>query len=533
MFATLINNGNLPIQTSTMKKLLFLSLIIFSLHVKSQYTVVDVSTNFHPVEPSIAMDTKNPNRLIAGANLNKIFMSADSGKTWMEDEVYSSLGVWGDPVMMVDTAGDFYFFHLSNPVNGKWIDRIVCQKSIDNGVTWSDGSFVGLNGTKQQDKHWVICDRSNNYIYMTWTEFDRYGSANPLDKTRIMFTKSTDAGMTWSTPIILSSDEGDCVDSDNTVEGAIPALGPNGEIYVSWSGPNGIVFNKSLDQGNTWLTNEILIADQPGGWDYEISGLGRCNGLPYTVCDTSNSSTRGNIYVQWTDQRNGLTDTDVWIIKSTNGGDNWTLPKRVNDDNAGNQQFLTSLTIDQTTGFLYSVFYDRRNLSGVETDVYLAYSNDGGESFTNTKISNSPFEPNPNMFFGDYTDIVADHGIVRPIWVRMHNDVNSVHTALIEFDPNTGIQGVEKEPSFVLEQNFPNPATDYTQIAFKIRRNSVVSITVYDIYGRLIANPIINEEFNYGRHIITLGSNQHFVPGVYYYRLSSDTESITKKMIFK
>ena len=84
-----------------------------------------------------------------------------------------------------------------------------------------------------------------------------------------------------------------------------------------------------MDQGDTWLPVEVVISDQPGGWDYDISGLNRSNGLPFTVCDTSQSSTRGNLYVHWSDQRNGLLDTDVWIIKSTDGGDTWTRPKRV------------------------------------------------------------------------------------------------------------------------------------------------------------------------------------------------------------
>ena len=126
-----------------MKNLFFLTSIFLSFSVYAQFTVVDVSTNSYPAEPSIAMDPAAPNWLIAAANLNVFFVSSDTGKTWTESRVTSTLGVYGDPVMMIDTAGDFYFFHLSNPANGSWIDRIVCQKSIDSGLTWNDGSFVG------------------------------------------------------------------------------------------------------------------------------------------------------------------------------------------------------------------------------------------------------------------------------------------------------------------------------------------------------------------------------------------------------
>lgn len=56
------------------------------------------------------------------------------------------------------------------------------------------------------------------------------------------------------------------------------------------------------------------------------------------------------------------------------------------------------MTIDQTTGILYFVFYDRRNTSNNLTDVYMARSTDGGETFANFKVSESSFNPNSNVF---------------------------------------------------------------------------------------------------------------------------------------
>lgn len=52
--------------------------------------------------------------------------------------------------------------------------------------------------------------------------------------------------------LTVSDQAGDCIDSDNTDEGAVPAVGPNGEVYLSWSGPQGIMFDKSTDGGVTW-----------------------------------------------------------------------------------------------------------------------------------------------------------------------------------------------------------------------------------------------------------------------------------------
>ncbi len=328
-------------------------------------------------EPSICMNPKNTDQIVAGSNLNKVYMSNDGGYTWEMDNLYSSqFGVWGDPVIICDTAGDFYFFHLSNPPAGNWIDRIVCQKYDWQTGTWNDGTYMGLNGTKAQDKHWVVVDSATNILHSTWTQFDQYGTSSPDKYSNILYSRSEDAGGTWTDAVQINEISGDCVDSDNTTEGAVPAIGPDGQLYVAWSGPVGIVFDRSLDGGNTWLDNDIPVSSQPGGWDYDIPGIYRANGLPVTCCDISNSPYQGTIYVNWTDQRNGVDDTDVWLAKSTDGGNTWSEPVRVNDDPPGKHQFFTWMTIDQTTGELIFVFYDRRNHDDNNTDVYMARSTD-------------------------------------------------------------------------------------------------------------------------------------------------------------
>ncbi len=188
---------------------------------------VMISNQHSPNEPSIKINYQNTDILVAGANLNNYYYSADGGLTWNENTLVSNAyGVWGDPVIDVDPEGNFYFFHLSNPTTGNWIDRIVCQKSTDNGQNWSDGTFTGLNGTKAQDKQWSIIDKTTGVIYMTWTQFDVYGSSSSTCKSKIMFSKSNDGGDTWSDAISINIIDGDCIDEDDTVEGAVPPLGP-------------------------------------------------------------------------------------------------------------------------------------------------------------------------------------------------------------------------------------------------------------------------------------------------------------------
>lgn len=500
-----------------------------------QHTNIMISDANAPEEPSIYVDPKNTDRLIAGSNINNLFYSVDGGLSWTVSTLHSTtLGVWGDPCTIVDTAGHYYFFHLSWPQQGSWIDRIVCQKSTDGGVTWNEGTYMGLNGGKEQDKEWAVVDRTNNNIYVTWTQFDDYGSSNPNDSSIIRFSKSVDGGETWSDAIRINKVAGDCIDSDNTVEGAVPAVGPNGEIYVSWAGPEGLVFDRSLNQGETWLDEDIFVSDFPGGWDYDIPGIMRCNGLPVTVCDLSGGEYHGNIYINWTDQRNGTDDTDVWLVKSTDDGDTWSNPVRINDDAPGKHQFFTWMTVDQVTGYLWFVWYDRRNYENSNTDVYMAVSTDGGETFVNFKVSESPFLPNAGVFFGDYNNVTAHDNVVRPMWTRLNNGDLSVWTAIIDVDAviTTDVPEFNGAPVATLDPNYPNPFRESTVFAFRLAQASSISLKVYDMLGREVATLIDDEYTGPGKYIRKFdASSYNLRQGVYYFTLSGEGLLLKRKMM--
>ncbi|MBK9248686.1 MAG: T9SS type A sorting domain-containing protein [Ignavibacteria bacterium] len=495
---------------------------------------VMISNKDFPHEPSIMISPKHPGTIIAGSNIDNYHISTDTGRTWTSKKLTSSYGVWGDPIIAVDTTGSFYFFHLSNPPKGIWIDRIVCQKTTDNGSSWNDGTFMGRNGTKAQDKESCAIDIRNNNLYLTWTQFDKYGSKSTADSSTILFSKSTDGGESWSNPLRLNSIAGDCIDNDNTVEGATPACGPNGELYVSWAGPLGLVFNKSLDQGQSWLPQEKIVDPFPDGWYYDIPGIQRANGLPFTVCDVSQSPYRGTIYINWSDQRNGVENTDIWIIKSTDHGDTWSAPIKVNDDASNRHQFFTSMTIDQTTGHLYCLFYDRRNYSGDSTDVYLAISIDGGNTWANRKVSQSPFVPNPDVFFGDYTGITAHDGIVRPIWTRLHFGAMSIWTDLRHHnDYITSSVPLSEFPESFSFENYPNPSDEFVFVSFKLRSQATVNLKVYDVHGNIVSSIISNESRSYGKYVEKINVKKLNIPsGMYMLSLSIDGEVKTAKQFF-
>ncbi len=392
---------------------------------------------YGPCEPSIHINPANPRNIVAGSVIDFFHVSNDGGQTWETKSLTSSLGIWGDPCIIADNEGNFYYLHLSDPEGKNWrskkiLDRIVIQRSEDGGKTWNDGSGIGENPPKQQDKEWAVAHPKTGQLYVTWTEFDRYNSSDPRDKSRILFSSSSDKGETWTVPVAINEFDGNAKDDDRTVEGAVPAVANDGSVYVAWSYDEKIYFDRSTDNGKTWLSNDIVVSSQPGGWTFDIPGLDRSNGMPVTCVDNSSGTHSGTIYVNWADQRNGTDNTDIFIARSTDGGNSWSQPLKVNSDTTRTHQFLTWMSVDPKTGYIYIVYYDRSKYADNQTDVVLAVSYDGGKSFVSKTISEKPFVPISNVFFGDYNNINAYDGTVRPIWTRYEEGKLSVWTALIE-----------------------------------------------------------------------------------------------------
>ena len=463
----------------------------------AQHPVIEISRIMSPNETSICIDQRNPSNILAGANINQLSRSNDGGLTWKSSFQYSPYGVWGDPVIIQDTSGSFYHFHLSNYDGGTWIDRLICQRSDDGGVSFNQGSYFGLNGTKAQDKPWAVVNPWNNEIYVTWTQFDEYDSKAPEDRSNILFSRSADKGETWSEPVRINSVDGNCLDDDDTVEGAVPAVGPAGEIYVSWSGPNGLVFNSSLDGGLTWKNEEIRISDHIGGWNIEIEGIYRANGMPVTKCDLSGGENHGTIYVNWADQRNGENNTDIFLTKSVDGGSSWSEPKRVNQDQGEAHQFFTWMDIDQTNGNLWFIYHDRRNADSLATDVFIAMSSDGGETFVEHKLSETSFQPEKEVFFGDYNNIAAHNNVIRPIWTRLDSKSLSIKTAIINpylFTQPTSKDLVAKmdQKGVNLEIHYPRKLEEFDLTITSIDGEDRVNISGLSLKKGRVKIPLTN-----------------------------------------
>jgi BNR/Asp-box repeat protein len=443
--------------------LITLCILFFSTSLVSAQQVVRITepNAINPAEVSIAINPKNPDNIIAASFQtgrpprpragSYHYVTFDGGKTWKTVPTPDLKNlVQGDDVVVFSHDGVAYHVHLSfdgirlaRPVRAE--NGMIVNVSKDGGNTWTDGT-PAINHvntvTPFEDKPGIIVDnvpssRSKGNVYLAWTRFDVYGSANPEHRSQIYFTRSTDQGQTFSMPFRISDTGGDCLDSDNTVEGAVPAVGPHGEVYVVWAGPLGLVFDKSLDGGLTFGKDKV-IGEIPGGWDFSIDGLDRANGMPVTGVDLSDGPNKGTLYVNWIDARNG--DPDVFVMSSSNGGETWSAPVRVNDDalKNGKAQFFTWMAVDPADGSVNIIFYDRRDTNSTETRLTLARSVDGGKTFVNHRVDLAPFAANTRTFFGDYSSISAYQGRVVPAFMHFVDSGKlAISVALFRFKPGT------------------------------------------------------------------------------------------------
>ncbi|MBN1397075.1 MAG: cellulase family glycosylhydrolase [Bacteroidetes bacterium] len=88
----------------------------------------------------------------------------------------------------------------------------------------------------------------------------------------------------------------------------------------------------------------------------------------------------------------------------------------------------------------------------------------------------------------------------------------------------TDVSNNETLPNhFMLQQNYPNPFNPSTTISYSLTQKSIVSLKVYDLIGREVANLLQNEKKSAGNYEVTF-SGSKLSSGVYYYKLSVTLE---------
>ena len=124
------------------------------------------------------------------------------------------------------------------------------------------------------------------------------------------------------------------------------------------------------------------------------------------------------------------------------------------------------------------------------------------------------------------------------VWVQADNSGREVLQAtrirIDELGPVSVDEIADLPDNFKLSQNYPNPFNASTVIDYDIQYGSQVELSVYDLGGRKIST-VFNGFQPAGQHQVTwngFDSNQNPVSsGVYFYRLTANSESITKRMV--
>ena len=87
---------------------------------------------------------------------------------------------------------------------------------------------------------------------------------------------------------------------------------------------------------------------------------------------------------------------------------------------------------------------------------------------------------------------------------------------------------------FALAQNYPNPFNPTTTIEFDLPRAMTVDLSIYNVTGRRVAT-LVSGMLPVGTHQVEWDghsqSGRSAASGVYYYRLSADSYTATRKMI--
>jgi hypothetical protein len=377
-------------------------------------------------ECAIAVDPTNPSRMAIGwrqfDDVTSNFRQAgygyttDGGFTWTFPGVLQPGFFRSDPVTGSDETGTFFYLSLRStwPQQTFYCDDM--WRSTDGGAAWT--LISGKQGAIGGDKQWFTIDKTcGPGHHFQYQAFDQANCAGGL------FNRSTNAGVTWETPIDIPNEP---------IYGTLD-VDSNGNLYV---GGEGIDF-RCARSSNAQFGNQIPVFDQVTpvnmGGDLVGGGInpGGLDGQAFLAVDHSGTATNDNVYMLASVQPPGRSTTDVMFARSTDSGATFSAPVRVNDDNNPSKWHWFGTFSVAPNGRLDAVWYDNRNANNLDSQLFYSYSTDAGVTWsTNVPVSNAfnPQEgwPNQNKI-GDYITLVSDE-----------TGGNVAYAATFNFNPNRG-----------------------------------------------------------------------------------------------
>ncbi|NLT49337.1 MAG: T9SS type A sorting domain-containing protein [Ignavibacteria bacterium] len=82
---------------------------------------------------------------------------------------------------------------------------------------------------------------------------------------------------------------------------------------------------------------------------------------------------------------------------------------------------------------------------------------------------------------------------------------------------------------YSLEQNYPNPFNPTTTISYQLPMNSMVTLKVYNVLGKIVAE-LVNENQGAGNYEVTFDASQ-LSSGIYFYQIQAGEYIAAQKMI--
>ncbi|MBD3178462.1 MAG: T9SS type A sorting domain-containing protein, partial [Candidatus Latescibacteria bacterium] len=193
-----------------------------------------------------------------------------------------------------------------------------------------------------------------------------------------------------------------------------------------------------------------------------------------------------------------LVGDDGLYATTTNGGATWTVQTAFTNEDLIDVYFSSS-----TVGWI----------SGDDNDVW--WTDDGGSTWTDIDLGMA-YEEDVNAVYYDWTKGV--------LWAGTDNGYIVKRNDLTPTDTET-----PKSLPFALMQNYPNPFNPSTSIKFSLPKDSFVSLNVYDVTGKLVAE-ILNKDMDKGEYTVGFKAD-NLASGVYFYRLETGYETLSRKMI--
>lgn len=249
---------------------------------------------------------------------------------------------------------------------------------------------------------------------------------------------SDDMGTTWTSPRSLGSGIG-----------FLPRVGPNGEVYVAyWDFGTGLFMQRSLDGGASFTGHTIATRMDTWGTQDGSRFPGRFRVPPWATFDVDqNTGHLHAVYFDTTNIVNNQRNVDMYYTMSTNQGTTWTTPRIINGDaNPPGDQFFAYIEVDQFSR-LHVVSLDSRhtvqsdNTTNGMFDAYYTYSDDGGATWNEHRLTPASFNSaNDNIFgtsqfIGDYLGIAVAGNTVSPHYVSTQIGQTSIYTHVIQFGP--------------------------------------------------------------------------------------------------